>query len=141
MYMPLNDGYMELNIGEPSLVKNTLGDYHEYPLNGRDSLGAIECMRRFSHFVDFHKCLQERFPGLYIPPIPPKAQDKKKGDVLEERRYFLEMFLKDCIALPYLVGGVELQTFLRPVGEVDKALGKLYRDKPLVLLQCYRATL
>jgi hypothetical protein len=61
--------------------------------------------------------------------------------VIEERRYFLEVFLKEVIALPYLVGGVELQTFLRPVGEVDKALAKLHRDKPLILLQCYRATL
>jgi hypothetical protein len=73
MYMPMNDGYMELQISDPTLVKNTLGDYHEYPITGRDSLGAIECMRRFSHFADFHKVLTERFPGLYIPPIPPKT--------------------------------------------------------------------
>lgn len=118
MYMPQNEGHMELLVGEPALIKGTLGDYHEYPINGRDSLGAIECSRRFSHFVDFHKCLCERFPGLFIPPIPPKASDKKKGDTLEERRYFLNLFLKECVSLPYIVSGIEMQTFVRPVGEL-----------------------
>lgn len=72
-YLPANDGYMELSVSEPLEKKATLGDYHEYPINGRDSLGVIECFRRYSDFVSFHKVLLERFPGLYIPPIPPKA--------------------------------------------------------------------
>ena len=63
----------------------------------------------------------ERFPGLYIPPIPPKTQDKKGSAVLEERRLFLDLFLKECVSLPYLVASGEVQTFLRPVGDVDKA--------------------
>lgn len=73
MYFPANDGYMELRVGDPVMKTATLGDFHEYPINGQDSLGAIECFRRFSQFVDFHKVLVERFPGLYIPPIPPKS--------------------------------------------------------------------
>lgn len=132
---------MELNIGQPQLVKQNLGDYHEYPVTGRDSLGAIECMRRFSHFIDFHRALSERFPGLYIPPIPPKAQDKKGSATLEERRYFLDLFCKECISLPYLVTSPEMQTFLRPIGDVDKALAKYVRPKPEELLITYRATL
>lgn len=141
MYMPQNEGHMELEVGEPTLIKGTLGDYHEYPINGRDSLGAIEIQRRFSNFVDFHRCLTERFPGLFIPPIPPKASDKKKGDTIEERRYFLNLFLKECCSLPYIVSGIEMQTFVRPVGELSKALGKLVRTRPVELLQTYRATL
>lgn len=132
---------MELNIGEPALIKNNFGDYHEYPINGRDSVGSIECMRRFSHFNDFHKCLVERFPGLYIPPIPPKATDKKGMATIEERRYFLDLFLKECCSLPYLVSGVEFQTFLRPVGNVEPALAKLVRERPTAILIKYRATL
>lgn len=141
MYQPQNDGYMEINIGQPVLVKQNLGDYHEYPVTGRDSLGAIECMRRFSHFIDFHRALCERFPGLYIPPIPPKAQDKKGSATLEERHYFLDLFCKECISLPYLVTSPEMQTFIRPIGDVDKALAKYLRPKPEELLITYRATL
>jgi hypothetical protein len=122
MFMPANDGYMELNIGDPVLVKNNFGDYHEYPVSGRDSIGAIEANRRFSHFIDFYKCLIERLPGLYIPPIPPKASDKKGHATIEERRYFLDLFLKECCSLPYIVSGVEMQTFLRPQGNVEPAL-------------------
>lgn len=141
MFMPVNEGYMELNIGEPTLIKNNFGDYHEYPISGRDSLGAIECMRRFTHFNQLHKVLQDRFPGLYIPPVPPKASDKKGVATLEERRYFLDLFLKECCSLPYLVSGVELQTFLRPQGNVEPALAKLLREKPPIILNKYRATL
>lgn len=107
-YLPANDGYMELCVQEQVMKKATLGDYHEYPIRGKDSLGAIECMRRFSDFVTFHKCLMERFPGLYIPPIPPKAQDKKGAATLEERRHFLDLFLKECCSLPYLVASMEM---------------------------------
>jgi len=53
----------------------------------------------------------------------------------------LDLFLKECCSLNYLVSGVEMQTFLRPVGDVSKALEKLLRDKPFILLQTYRATL
>lgn len=51
------------------------------------------------------------------------------------------MFCKECISLPYLVTSVEVQTFIRPVGEVDKALAKFHRPKPEELLTTYRATL
>lgn len=140
-YLPANDGYMELSVSEPLEKKATLGDYHEYPITGRDSLGAIECFRRYSDFVTFHKVLLERFPGLYIPPIPPKAQDKKGAATLEERRYFLDLFLKESVSLPYLVASPEMQTFLRPTGEVDKALSKLYRVRASELLTVYRSTI
>lgn len=68
---------MEIEVGYPILMKATFGDYHVYPLTGRDSLGDFECNRRFSNFVDFHQSLTFRYPGLYIPPIPEKTQDKK----------------------------------------------------------------
>lgn len=47
VYIPGNDGEIELHVGEPVLVKKGLGEHHEYPVMGRDSLGEIECQRRF----------------------------------------------------------------------------------------------
>lgn len=60
---------------------------------------------------------------------------------MEERRYFLDLFLKESVSLPYLVASPEMQTFLRPSGEVDKALAKLYRVRASELLTVYRSTI
>ena len=72
LYVPQNDGYMELAVGAPVLKKETLGDYHEYPIVGLDSNGRIECSRRFNLFFEFREALLQRYAGLYIPPLPSK---------------------------------------------------------------------
>ena len=71
-YVAGNDGMIELEVGAPFLVKQTLSNHHAYPIIGKDSNGEIECHRRYSHFEKFRSCLLVRYPGLYIPPIPPK---------------------------------------------------------------------
>ena len=64
--------------------------------------------------------LINRFPGLYIPPVPKKTTTGKKDEaVVRERKYFLDLFLKECCSLKYLAQSKELQTFLRPQGELS----------------------
>ena len=46
-YVSANDGEVELHVGEPLIVKTGLMEHHAYPVLGRDSLGDIECQRRF----------------------------------------------------------------------------------------------
>ena len=114
-YIPGNEGEIELHVGEPILQKSGLGEYHIYPVLGRDGHGDIECQRRFSQFFDFRTMLINRFPGLYIPPVPKKTTTGKKDSaVLRERKYFLDLFLKECASLKYLAQSQELQVFLRP---------------------------
>lgn len=133
---------MELAVGEPTLVSKTVGDYHVYPVSGRDSIGEIECQRRFQNFYDFRQMLSTRFPGLYIPPMPKKTTTGKKDDtVVRERRYFLDLFLKECASLKYLAMSKELQVFLRPQGDLDQLMKKMYKPKMQDLLAQYRATL
>ena len=43
--------------------------YHVY---GKDSLGEIDVFRRYREFLQFKDTLFSRYPGLVIPPIPPK---------------------------------------------------------------------
>ena len=62
-----------MHVGEPQVVKSGLSEYHTYPILGRDSVGDIECSRRFQNFYDFRIMLMNRFPGLYIPPVPKKT--------------------------------------------------------------------
>jgi len=143
VYHAANDGFMELSVGEPVLVKQTIGDYHAYPIKGRDSKGEVDCQRRFQIFYDFRSVLCQRFPGLYIPPIPKKTSSQKKNAiVLRERQFFLDLFLKECATLRYLCQSKELQVFLRPEGDVEASLKKLHaKTKTTEQLAIYRACL
>lgn len=94
-----NDGNMELKIKSTQLKKEskTIGksEYTVYQIVGRDSLGHIDILRRFKEFIIFREMLFSRYPGLCIPPIPSKQiQGKLQESFVEERKYFLEQFLK-----------------------------------------------
>ena len=133
---------MELHVGEPTLVKEKLiGEFHTYPIKGHDSKGEIDCSRRFNIFNEFRHILCQRFPGLYIPPIPKKnASQKKNAIVLREREFFLDLFLQECASLKYLSQSKELQVFLRPEGDVEASLKKLQaKTKTSEQLAIYRA--
>ena len=42
--MPATDGFMEISVEAPIVVKEKLiGEYHAYPIKGRDSKGEIDC--------------------------------------------------------------------------------------------------
>lgn len=86
--------------------------------------------------------LCNRFPGLYIPPVPKKTTTGKKDEaVLRERRYFLDLFLKECASLRYLGQSKEMQIFLRPQGDLNALMQKQYKPKLMELLATFRATL
>ena len=72
-------------------------------------------------FAMFREALLNRFPGLFIPPMPPKkklvtfknkflsggCQGNKEGTFIDERMHFLDRFMKDITLLPYLYESVE----------------------------------
>jgi len=43
IYIPQNDGYIELEVSTPVLIKEAVSNYHTYPITGKDSNGPIEC--------------------------------------------------------------------------------------------------
>ena len=143
-YIPGNDGQIELQVGEPIVVKSGLKEHHEYQIIGRDSHGDIDCLRRYSHFFEFREMLQRKFPGLYIPPIPKKTNLSKTNhsdaSVVAERVYFFDLFVKECCALKYLAQSKELQIFLRPQGRLTRLMDKQKMPKLLEILSTYRAT-
>lgn len=99
----MNDGTIMLEVGAPILIKQALTDFHEYPIVGRDSNGLIECQRRFNIFYEFRQSLVWKFPGLFIPPLPPKkVTGKSEAFTLIERQHFLDLFLKECCDLMYI---------------------------------------
>jgi sorting nexin-1/2 len=54
------------------MVGNGGRKYMVYVIKGKDTLGEILVSRRFKEFHLFREILFMRYPGLFIPPIPPK---------------------------------------------------------------------
>ena len=67
-----NDGLMRLEIVSQEVTKSGAKSHVQYHIKGKDSLGDIDVFRRYREFDMFRDMLFARYPGLYIPPIPPK---------------------------------------------------------------------
>jgi sorting nexin-1/2 len=90
-------------------------DYILYRVNGTDREGKFEIWRRYSDFEVLRQTLVERFPGLYVPPIPKKkAIGNKNAAFLDERCFLLNMFLKQLARCPYLIESEEFGIWIKP---------------------------
>jgi hypothetical protein len=82
---------MRLEIIEVENQGSGSNKYTSYHVKGYDSLGEIDVFRRYREFLQFRDVLFSRYPGLVIPPIPPKQATNKTQEIfVEERRYFLD---------------------------------------------------
>jgi hypothetical protein len=109
----MNDGNLVLQIKGTQLKKESGKisgqQYTVYHIVGQDSLGPVDILRRFKEFILFREMLFSRYPGLFIPPIPQKQiQGKFAEAFVDERRYFLDQFLKAICHQQYLAGCPEL---------------------------------
>jgi sorting nexin-1/2 len=88
-----------------SHVKYTLEGY----LDGREF--SVE--RRYKEFLAYRKLLLKNWPGVFIPPIPPK---KDLGNLEESfiklRKKFLQQFFNRIAAAPHLSSSHETKVFL-----------------------------
>lgn len=102
-------------------------------------MGEVDIFRRYREFLQFKDILFSRYPGLVIPPIPPKKTTNNKEEIfVEERRYFLDQFLQKLCGTPYLASTPEIQVFLRPKGKVDKSLESIPRTNTDQVLNYYK---
>lgn len=53
----------------PLLINNKFVAYH---IKGEDALGPFEGKRRFNEFFQFRSILHIRWPGVFLPSMPPK---------------------------------------------------------------------
>jgi len=99
-----------------SHVKYTLEGY----LDGREF--SVE--RRYKEFIAYRKLLIKNWPGLFIPPIPPK---KDLGNLEESfiklRKKFLQQFFNRIASAPHLSSSQETKIFL-------ESKNKNYLDLP-----------
>lgn len=64
---------IEIEIAEAKVQEDRILSKHVvYTIRGRDSSGSFDSFRRYSDFGTLRSSLLARWPGLYIPAIPPK---------------------------------------------------------------------
>lgn len=81
---------------------------------GRDDDGFFEGIRRYSDFFNVRNALIHRWPGVFIPAIPPKkAVGNKEEKFIEERMVFLDKFIKKCGKYPFILNCQEFKLFSR----------------------------
>ena len=75
--------------------KSPKGDYIVYTVLGMDRSGKLEIQRRYSDFEVLRQTFVDRWPGLYIPPIPKKQSfGNKEQVIINERQFLLNLFIK-----------------------------------------------
>lgn len=75
-----------------------------YTCKGTDTNGSWEGQRRFNEFYMLHQKLEKRWPGVPIPQLPPKkAVGNKDIKFINERRFYLERFLKKMAQFPFML--------------------------------------
>lgn len=98
-----------------------------YKLNGRDKEGLFEGQRRYNEFFLLREILLKRFPGLPVPTCPPKKSIGNTDIIfIQQRRYYLERFLRNLAKYDFVINSPEFRAFARPMGmNIEKAFEKM----------------
>jgi hypothetical protein len=85
----------DLNVNYMVTNPDDKNGHVEYRVKGKDRLGEWEGARRYTHFFLLHEVLVQRWPGFYLPWLPPKkAIGRYETKFIAERRYGLERYLR-----------------------------------------------
>jgi len=126
----------EFGVSNPKEVKGHI----TYLCKGSDDEGQWEGTRRYRNFFNLHAVLVARWPGVAIPSIPPKkAFGNKKANFINDRRFYLERFLKKLSNFDFIVNSKEFKLFSRPEKEIeiDKQLDLVHRERSHITVERY----
>jgi hypothetical protein len=116
------------------------GSHVSYTIKGIDNDGPFEGNRRYTDFLQFRNALVARWPGVYFPPIPPKKTvGNKEMKFVEERRYFLEQFLRKLALSDFILISEEFKIFSRLTGDIKKSLNFLPKLTPFAILDRFKS--
>ena len=77
---------MKMSIIGSELRGTGTNKHIQYNIKGKDNIGDIDIFRRYREFDLFYESLFKRYPGLYIPPLPPKQQTGNKKELFIDER-------------------------------------------------------
>jgi hypothetical protein len=109
-----------IELGEPELKSSTFAQsYYAYKVIIKCSpdLNVDSVERRYSEFIWLHDWLVKLFPGIFIPPIPPKkVLGNKEAGFVAERREDLQRFLQRCCERKWIADSLPFQMFVSRPG-------------------------
>lgn len=135
---PTDDAVLVYTVTEPTVTSGVT----RYKVCGLDDDGQFEAMRRYQEFEMLRAVLVDRWPGVYVPAIPPKAGYTTKNTDpawLEERRSLLERFLRELAQFKFIISSEEFKIFSRGAGEVLNSFKALPAVSPKDILDKFRA--
>ena len=98
--------------------------YVVYSLKG--SAIKEDVVRRFSDFFSLRKKLVERWPGIFIPAIPPKkAVGNTDSKIIDKRIRLLNRFCYQLSTVNFLFESEEVKLFQSNGNEIAKAISAL----------------
>jgi len=111
-------------IDNPKKVEKTMGTYVSYTMDGTDVTEQLT--RRYSDFFALYEKLLQRWPGIYIPRIPPKKiTGNTDPTVIKTRMRLLNRFCLNLSNIDYLYKAEETNIFRNNVPDVANAINKL----------------
>ena len=111
-------------IDNPKKVDKTVGSYIAYTLDGTDLTEQL--VRRYSDFFSLYEKLLQRWPGIYIPRIPPKKiTGNQDPNMIKTRMRLLNRFCLNLSNIDYLYKAEETKIFKNNIPEVANSINKL----------------
>ena len=111
-------------IDNPKKLDKTVGSYIAYTMDGTDITEQLT--RRYSDFFALYEKLLQRWPGIYIPRIPPKKiTGNTDPNMIKTRMRLLNRFCLNLSNIEYLYKSEETNIFKTNVPDVAKDLNKL----------------
>ena len=111
-------------IDNPRKTEKTVGAYISYTLDGTDITAKLN--RRYSDFFALYEKLLQRWPGIYVPRIPPKKITGNLDPVMiKTRMRLLNRFCLNLSGIDYLYRAEETNIFRNDIPDVANAINKL----------------
>jgi len=145
---PKRDGTPRVvSLASPEERKTRLKKWLVFPVSSEPSMpGVVSVSRRYSDFVWLRDCLCKQFPGMFIPPLPPKKLWGNFEELfVEERRVDLERFCNRIEQIHPFYNNIAFSMFLcRPEAsfkdgckEVEAGLPSTIQERTAILTQLY----
>ncbi|MCQ2821646.1 MAG: hypothetical protein MJ252_30680 [archaeon] len=111
-------------IDNPKKTEKTVGSFISYTMDGTDVTDQLT--RRYSDFFSLYEKLLQRWPGIYIPRIPPKKiTGNMDPKMIKTRMRLLNRFCLNLSNINYLYNAEETSLFRNNVPDVANAIDKL----------------
>ena len=124
-------------ITDPTEEKDSFGSFISYLLKGVDVPDPLP--RRYREFDVLRTKLVEKWPGIYIPPLPrKKAIGNKTQDTVDTRYLQLNRFCKLVGKNDLLYNSPETKAFLSNTSNVEKAITAVEKETTQQMLTRYK---